>query len=83
MKKILALILALCVVLSLCACGQTPAPDGGNTPDGGNDTPNTGVGGTAYPNPLQDVRVRQALWYAIDMEAIVEGLWDNTVVTAD
>ena len=39
-------------------------------------------GGTAYPNPLQDVRVRQALWYAIDMDLIVDALWNNTVVAA-
>lgn len=86
MKKILALVLALCMVLALCACGQANTPAATpNAPaaDSGNDAAaNTGVGGTAYPNPLQDVRVRQALWYAIDMDAIVDGLWDNTVVAA-
>ena len=91
MKKILTLLLALCMVFTMVACGGAQAPaqqpatqapaqkpaDGGAAPAG-----NTGVGGTAYPNPLQDVRVRQALWYAIDIDAIVEGLWDNTVVAA-
>lgn len=85
MKKILALALALCMVFALCACGgqtaapapEAPAAEGGEAP-----AANTGVGGTAYPNPLQDPRVRQALWYAIDMDAIVEGLWDNTVTAA-
>ena len=67
MKKLLALALALCMVFSFCAF-QASAE---------------GAGGTEYPNPLQDVRVRQALWYAIDMEAIVDALWNNTVVTAD
>ena len=66
MKKVLGLILALCLVFSLCA---VPAYA-------------DGTGGTAYPNPLQDVRVRQALWYAIDMDAIVDALWNNTVVAA-
>ncbi|MDO5298340.1 MAG: ABC transporter substrate-binding protein [Clostridia bacterium] len=42
-----------------------------------------GVGGTEYPNPLQDVRVRQALWYAIDMDAIVDALWNGTVTAAN
>lgn len=42
-----------------------------------------GVGGTEYPNPLQDVRVRQALWYAIDMDAIVDALWNGTVIAAN
>ena len=35
-----------------------------------------------YTNPLQDPRVRQALWYAIDMDSIVESLWNNTVIAA-
>lgn len=90
MKKILALLLALCMVFALCACGTNDVANGtsqgsstkGNEPDSTN-VSNTGVGGTAYANPLQDVRVRQALWYAIDMDAIVDGLWENTVVTAD
>ena len=94
MKKMLALVLALVLVFALCACGQSPSPSasGGsqspapsNSSSGGGSSdpaPNSGVGGTAYPNPLQDVRVRQALWYAIDMDAIVDGLWNNTVIAA-
>ena len=66
MKKLFTLLLTLCVVLSF---GMTIVSA-------------EGVGGTAYPNPLQDVRVRQALWYAIDMDAIVEALWNNTVTAA-
>lgn len=90
MKRIASLLLALCMVLALCACGGTPTgsnptnPPANNSQSGGDQPPaNEGVGGTAYPNPLQDVRVRQALWYAIDMDAIVEGLWNNTVIAAD
>lgn len=86
MKKILALVLALCMVLALCACGQSSSNSApaANTASDSKEAPaaNTGVGGTAYPNPLQDVRVRQALWYAIDMDAIVDGLWNNTVTAA-
>ena len=94
MKKMLALVLALVLVFALGACGQSPSPSasGGsqspapsNSSSGGGSSdpaPNSGVGGTAYPNPLQDVRVRQALWYAIDMDAIVDGLWNNTVIAA-
>ena len=67
MKKLLGLILVLCLVLSI---GITAAYA-------------DGVGGTQYPNPLQDVRVRQALWYAIDMDTIVDALWNNTVVAAN
>ena len=67
MKKLLCTILALCMVFSVCAFSASA----------------DGVGGTEYPNPLQDVRVRQALWYAIDMDAIVDALWNNTVVAAN
>ena len=67
MKKLLSLILVLCMVLSIGIMAAHA----------------DGVGGTQYPNPLQDVRVRQALWYAIDMDAIVDALWNNTVVAAN
>ena len=66
MKKLLATLLALCMLFALCAISASAE----------------GVGGTAYPNPLQDVRVRQALWYAIDMDAIVDALWNGTVTAA-
>lgn len=86
MKKFIAMLLALVMVFALAACGSKEAPAETKAPasSGSEAAPaaNNGVGGTAYPNPLQDVRVRQALWYAIDMDAIVEGLWDNTVVAA-
>lgn len=85
MKKLISLLLVLAMALALVACGSSkPAAEApaGDAPAAEAPAANTGVGGTAYPNPLQDVRVRQALWYAIDMDAIVEGLWDNTVVAA-
>ena len=66
MKKLLCLVLTLCMILSLGMI--TASADG--------------AGGTQYPNPLQDVRVRQALWYAIDMDAIVDALWNGTVTAA-
>lgn len=66
MKKLLAMILALCMVFALCATAASA----------------DNSGGTAYPNPLQDVRVRQALWYAIDMDAIVDALWEGNVTAA-
>lgn len=40
MKKIFTLVLALCMVLSMAACGGSEAP-AGNTGNTGNDTPNT------------------------------------------
>ena len=86
MKKILALTLALCMVFTLFACGAkeepaAPAPEAPAADAPAAEAPAVEVA-ESYAHPLQDPRVRQALWYAIDMDAIVEGLWDNTVVAA-
>ena len=86
MKKILALVLALCMVFTLFACGAmeepaAPAPEAPAADAPAAEAPAVEVA-ESYAHPLQDPRVRQALWYAIDMDAIVEGLWDNTVVAA-
>jgi arabinogalactan oligomer/maltooligosaccharide transport system substrate-binding protein len=49
MKKIIALLLALVMVLGLAACGETPAPVETQAPtDGGNETPTEG----SAENPL-------------------------------
>ena len=49
MKKIIALLLALVMVLGLAACGETPAPVETQAPtDGGNETPTEG----STENPL-------------------------------
>ena len=86
MKKILALVLALCMMFTMFACGaktETPAAtEKPATEAPAQEAPQVEIA-ESYAQPLQDPRVRQALWYAIDMEAIVEGLWENTVVTAD
>lgn len=37
---------------------------------------------TEYANPLQDVRVRQALWYAIDWSTITDTIWSGNVSAA-
>lgn len=82
MKKLISLLLVLAMALSLVACGgsepaatEAPKADAPAAEAPAADAP-------AYATPLQDPRVRQALWYAIDIDAIVEGLWDNTVVAA-
>lgn len=80
-KSILALLLALLMVLTACS--------GGN--QGNNNTPEVGTSGEKdsndnetkeLTNPLQDKRVRQALWYAIDWDAITESVWNNQVTAA-
>ena len=85
MKKLVTLLLAACMLLTLAACGQsgtTPAPAATTAAPAGDNATAAEPAAPAYTNPLQDVRVRQALWYAIDMDAIVEGLWENNVVAA-
>ena len=84
MKKLVTLLLAACMLLTLAACGQsgTTAPAATTAAPAGDNATAAEPAGPAYTNPLQDVRVRQALWYAIDMDAIVEGLWENNVVAA-
>ena len=86
MKKILALVLALCMVFTLFACGAkeetaAPAPEAPAADAPAAEAPAVEVA-ESYAHPLQDPRVRQALWYAIDIDAIVDGLWENTVVAA-
>ena len=84
MKKLISLLLVLALALSLAACGASEAPAATEAPKA--DAPAAEAPAVevaeSYAHPLQDPRVRQALWYAIDMDAIVEGLWDNTVVAA-
>ena len=85
MKKLVTLLLAACMLLTLAACGQsgtTTAPAATTAAPAGDNATAAEPAAPAYTNPLQDVRVRQALWYAIDMDAIVEGLWENNVVAA-
>ena len=87
MKKLISLLLVLAMALSLVACGgaadapKAEAPKADAPAAEAPAAPSADAGKT-YAHPLQDPRVRQALWYAIDMDAIVEGLWDNTVVAA-
>lgn len=38
---------------------------------------------SAEPNPLSDVRVRQAIAYAIDMDTIIETLFEGKAIVAD
>ena len=86
MKKLIALLLVLAMALSLVACGAsapaaTEAPKA-DAPAAEAPAAPSADAETTYAHPLQDPRVRQALWYAIDIDAIVDGLWENTVVAA-
>lgn len=66
---------------------QTTAPDQTQTveqEDGKQETPNQSSGNNSQElgTPLADIRVRQALAYAIDMKAIVDTLFDGKAEVA-
>ena len=56
MKKLFTLLLAVSLLFSIAATSAAAE----------------GTGGTMYPNPLQDVRVRQAIDMAVDRQAVLD-----------
>ena len=70
MKKLLCLVLAIVLVLG-CATGCS----------GGGDS-KVDAEWEAYGTPMSDARIRQALNYAINKEAIVAGIYDGNVDAA-
>lgn len=68
MKRIALIIASLVLVVSMLTACSTPAEPA--EPE------------VVYTNPLQDARVRQALWYAIDWETITDTLWNGNVTAA-
>lgn len=96
MKKMSALIALLLVVsMLLCACGQGAAPaETTAAPVAEAEKPAETPAEPAAPaeveqafavnsNPLSDVRVRQAIAYAIDMDTIAETFFAGMVTPAD
>lgn len=74
--KVMAGIACIAVVACLMAsCGQGGTP-AASTP-AGTSTGADGVSSQTLGTPLADVRVRQALTYAIDLETIVDTLFDG------
>lgn len=90
MKKLICILLSVAMISILCtACGaapaasqpQSPAASGAPAASGSAEQPKTWEeAGLAHP--LQDVRIRQALAYAIDMDAIIEGIFMGKAVAA-
>ena len=77
MKKLLSIILAAAMAASmLSACGAKPAPSSAAPTSASSTAASAGTWeeqGLAHP--LQDVRVRQALAYAIDKDTIIATLF--------
>lgn len=71
MKKTLAIALVLCLALSLFAQGKQEAPATAAAPDW-----------KAKGTPMADPRVRQALRLAIDMDTIVETVFEGKAAVA-
>lgn len=83
-KRFIAVILALVMMLSLTSCGKSNDKDGKN----GNSVENNNANSeddskVTDTNPLSDKRVRQALWYAIDMDSIASDIWSGQVTAAN
>ena len=74
MKKLLSLLLVLLISVSVFAGGSQEAASASSDAE-----PEWVSKGT----PLADVRVRQALRYAIDMDTICETLFSGAAVSAD
>ena len=93
-RRLASLLLAATLAVgSLAGCGSggktaetTAAGQGAQTtqaPAGGTSGSSAdGAGATDLGTPLADVRVRQALAYAIDMEAIVDSLFEGKAEVA-
>ena len=92
-RRLASLLLAASLAASaLAGCGSggktetTAAAAGGQTEAAGGTAGETGAaGGTSAADlgtPLADVRVRQALAYAIDMNAIVDSLFEGKAEVA-
>ena len=92
MKKLICSFLAICMLVAIasgCAVPEvteTPSASASaevsETPATPEETPAESIGPT-NSNPLSDLRVRQAIAYAIDMDAIIEGLFKGKAVAAD
>jgi peptide/nickel transport system substrate-binding protein len=75
MKKLFASVFIMMLVTSLFAGGGQSAPV--------TQAPAQGSIGPTNSNPLSDIRVRQALNYAIDKAALCKTILQDTVVLAD
>lgn len=93
MKRFLRAALAVVTVLALTACGiaTPPSEPPASTADPSAAAPPAGsapveAGQTweelGLQHPLQDLRVRQALAYAIDMDSIIEGIFQGKAEAA-
>lgn len=93
MKKNYVLGLALSAIMLLTACGggakapdkneadtkeETKVEETAQTDNGENEE-----SAITNSNPLSDKRVRQALWYAIDMDSIANDIWSGQVTAAN
>ncbi|GAA0179907.1 hypothetical protein SH2C18_26980 [Clostridium sediminicola] len=80
MKKLIALIMVIALMIPLAACGAkgnstTNEPNQGAS----SETEDLATNG----NPLSDLRVRQAIAYAIDMDALAASLLEGKAVPAN
>lgn len=86
MKKVLSVLLAAALLLGVASCGTQPAPVAPteSTPaaSSGTSVPMENVG-PKNSNPLSDIRVRMAISYAIDKQALIDGLMQGKAQPAN
>lgn len=87
MKKLFSILLVLSLIISLGACSPTSKQNNPTSPDSSSNSQKSTTSDQQTPpsgltNPLQDKRVRQALWYAIDWDTITDAIWEGKVVAA-
>ncbi|MFS0821549.1 ABC transporter substrate-binding protein [Bacillus sp. 1P02SD] len=86
MKKVFSFLLAVFLLLVVAACTNDSSTDT-KEPDSNEPSKETVTNDpaeeTEYENPLADPRVRQAINYAIDKQAIVEQILQGKAIVAD
>ena len=86
MKKVIVLLVSLMIVGSLAFAGgskESSSSGGAAGSSSGSSTMSTSAGGATNSNPLSDPRVRQAIDYAIDKQAIVNNLFQGKAIAAN
>ncbi|SHI80881.1 peptide/nickel transport system substrate-binding protein [Dethiosulfatibacter aminovorans DSM 17477] len=79
MRRIFSLIMIIVLLVSFAGCGTKEVEESAPPETGGD----TEVVGALNDNPLSDVRVRQAIAYAIDMDALAASLLEGKALPAN
>lgn len=82
-KRILKFLLLLSIAFIAAGCGAKDEKQAKEMPANNAEKETKEVSEAKNSNPLSDKRVRQALWYAIDMDSIASDIWNGQVTAAN